>query len=50
MRATIHMVSAADYWPMEVGVRRIRREWFERIARPEVEKFDTKAVAAGRPA
>ncbi len=45
MRATIHVVSAGDYWPMTVGVRRIRREWFERIARPEIEKFDTKAVA-----
>ena len=45
MRATIHMVSAADYWPMEVGVRRIRAEWFERIARREIEKFDPAAVA-----
>jgi hypothetical protein len=26
MRATIHLVSKADYWPMAVGVRRGRRE------------------------
>jgi len=45
MRATIHMVSAADYWPMEVGVRRIRAEWFEKIALREIEKFDKGAVA-----
>ena len=46
MRATIHMVSAADYWPLEVGVRRIRRQWFENVGRREVEKLDTEAVAA----
>lgn len=45
MRATIHMVSAADYWPMEIGVRRIRAEWFEKVARREIEKFDKGAVA-----
>ena len=45
MRATIHMVSAADYWPMEVGVRRIRAEWFEKVARREIETFDKGAVA-----
>ena len=45
MRATIHMVSAADYWPMEVGVRRIRAEWFEKVGRREIEKFDLTAVA-----
>jgi hypothetical protein len=26
MRATIHLVSAADYWPIAIGVRRARRE------------------------
>src|SRR5689334_11766200 len=26
MRATIHLVSAADYWPAAIGVRRGRRE------------------------
>ncbi|HYI68079.1 MAG TPA: winged helix DNA-binding domain-containing protein, partial [Candidatus Limnocylindrales bacterium] len=46
MRATIHIVSAADYWPMEIGVRRIRADWFERVGRREIEKFDTTALAA----
>lgn len=45
MRATIHMVSSADYWPMEVGVRRIRAEWFEKVGRREIEEFDPTAVA-----
>ena len=45
MRATIHMVSAADYWPMDVGMRRIRAEWFEKVAAREIEKFDIGAVA-----
>jgi DNA glycosylase AlkZ-like len=26
MRATIHLVSAGDYWPMALGIRRARRE------------------------
>jgi len=34
MRATIHLVSKADYWPMAIGVRRSRREaWVEGRAR-----------------
>jgi len=45
MRTTIHMVSAADFWPMELGVRRIRREWFEDVGRRIVEELDTTEVA-----
>jgi hypothetical protein len=30
MRVTIHTVSAADYWPMTVAVRRARQRWFLR--------------------
>jgi hypothetical protein len=34
MRATIHLVSKADYWPMAVGIRRSRREaWVDGRAR-----------------
>lgn len=46
MRATIHTVSAADYWPMTAGIRRIRREWLERVARRELERIDMEAAAA----
>jgi hypothetical protein len=31
MRSTIHLVSASDFWPMAVGVRRARREWAARL-------------------
>lgn len=31
MRATIHTVMAADYWPMLAGVRRVNREWYARV-------------------
>jgi hypothetical protein len=43
MRATIHMVSAADYVVMEAGVRRCRREWWTRTARHQ--GIDMDAVA-----
>jgi hypothetical protein len=49
MRATIHMVSEADYWPLTAAVRRTRREWFERVSRREIDKLDMAgAVAAVR--
>jgi Winged helix DNA-binding domain len=46
MRATIHTVSAADYWPMTIGVRRVRREWFEKVSRREISSIDTEGLAA----
>jgi hypothetical protein len=34
MRATIHLVSKADYWPMAIGIRRSRREmWVDARAK-----------------
>jgi Winged helix DNA-binding domain len=32
MRSTIHLVSRADYWPFELGVKRARAEWARRVA------------------
>ncbi len=32
MRTTIHMVSAADYWPITAGVRNARRAWHARAS------------------
>jgi len=46
MRATIHTVSAADYWPMTVGVRRVRREWFVKVGRREIGDMDMEGAAA----
>ncbi|MEO7294661.1 MAG: winged helix DNA-binding domain-containing protein [Candidatus Limnocylindria bacterium] len=45
MRATIDTVSASDYWPMTAGIRRIRREWFEKVGRREIATLDTDAIA-----
>ena len=46
MRATIHLVSAADYWPMVHAVRRVRREWWLRVARSQLGDVDVDALAA----
>jgi len=45
MRATIHTVSAADYWPILAGVRRVNREWYSRV-QPGIRVTDMDAVAA----
>ena len=44
MRATIHTVSATDYWPMMAGIRRINREWYSKV-QPDIHGTDMKAVA-----
>ena len=44
MRGTIHTVSAADYWPMLAGIRRINREWYTRIAAPALAGIDMDAA------
>jgi hypothetical protein len=31
MRATIHLVSKADYWPLELAIADPRREWWDRV-------------------
>ena len=33
MRATIHLVSNADYWPLELAIADGRRAWWERVHR-----------------
>lgn len=33
MRATIHLVSARDFWPLTMAVRDERREWWRRVTR-----------------
>jgi hypothetical protein len=46
MRATIHVVSAADYWPLTIAIRRTRQEWFERVSRRDIESLDMSGAAA----
>lgn len=45
MRATIHMTSAADYGLFTAGVRRYRRQWWERVQRRELAGVDMAAAA-----
>jgi DNA glycosylase AlkZ-like len=45
MRATIHMVSAEDYWPLNMAVRGPRREWQMRSFRRELGELDMEEVA-----
>jgi len=45
MRVTIHLVAARDYWPMTAGIRRLRRQDFERVARREIDGLDMPAAA-----
>ena len=42
MRSTIHLVSRADYWPLQVASRDARRRWWERVH----PKADPKAMRA----
>jgi hypothetical protein len=44
MRATIHMVSAGDYWSLNMAVRRHRREWQMRSFRRELGGLDMEEV------
>jgi hypothetical protein len=49
MRVTIHSVTAADYWPMAIAVRRARRAWFDRATgRRFTESENVAAAAAAR--
>lgn len=49
MRATIHVVSADDYWPTMSGIERINREWYAKVQAREIGDVDLdKVVAATR--
>ena len=44
LRATIHTVSAADYWPTMAGIGRINREWYARAQAREIGSTNMEAV------
>jgi hypothetical protein len=44
MRATIHLVSKADYWPLTAGIRASRLAWWERV-HPNADPKEMKAAA-----
>jgi hypothetical protein len=45
MRATIHMVSARDYWPLVEAIRRERRRWYLQVARRQATAGAIEAAA-----
>ena len=46
MRATIHLVSKADFWPIAIGVRRARRDaWLSASYRPDYSASQMSAAA-----
>lgn len=45
MRATIHLVSAGDYWPFAKGIGDVRREWWLRAQRPRPHRAELEAAA-----
>jgi Winged helix DNA-binding domain len=46
MRATIHLVSASDYWPIAVGIRKGRRELWLKASNRQREGMTAKRMAA----
>jgi hypothetical protein len=46
MRGTIHVVSARDFWPFAVGIRRAGRQWWLRVHKPHAERVDLDAANA----
>jgi DNA glycosylase AlkZ-like len=45
MRATIHLVSKADYWPLAAGIRKDQREWWLRVHGRGTDTRELKADA-----
>jgi hypothetical protein len=45
LRATIHLVSRADFWPFVVGTRTARRDWYHRGNRSAVDAAELTEAA-----
>ena len=45
MRATIHLVTAADYWPLTIAIRQSRREWWLKATRGTYDPEEMERVA-----
>jgi hypothetical protein len=46
MRSTIHLVSAADYWPIAAGIGPSRQEWWHRTFGKEFTRAQINRIAA----
>jgi hypothetical protein len=47
MRATIHLVSAADYWPLTMAIKAERQKWWLRVARADAAAMQRAADQLG---
>jgi DNA glycosylase AlkZ-like len=45
MRATIHVVSRRDYWPLAVAIRDAQRDWWLRVRRPRPKEAELERAA-----
>jgi hypothetical protein len=45
MRATIHLVSKRDYWPLALAIRGAQRDWWLRVQRPKPPERDLERAA-----
>lgn len=43
MRATIHVVSRADYWPLQIAIREEQRAWLRRVQKPDERQMQSVA-------
>ncbi|GAB3860167.1 winged helix DNA-binding domain-containing protein [Dactylosporangium cerinum] len=47
LRATIHLVSRADFWPFLIAIRDARRDWYHRVDRNDISPAELSEAAAG---
>jgi winged helix DNA-binding protein len=45
MRATIHLVSKRDYWPLTLAIRAAQRAWWLRVRRPQPTERELERAA-----
>jgi hypothetical protein len=46
LRATIHLVSARDYWPFTIAIKQTRRDWWLRVASGGLSAEEVAAAAS----
>ena len=45
LRATIHVVSKRDFWPLAVAIREAQREWWLRVRKPRPDERELERLA-----
>jgi hypothetical protein len=45
MRATIHLVSRRDYWPLALAIREAQRAWWLRVRKPRPSETELESAA-----